>query len=50
MIKITVKCVGCGKKKEVGGEQSEMPFCCDCGSPMIAEKVKISRDKVRGGK
>ena len=38
-IKITVKCVGCGHKKEVGKEQTEMPFCEICGSVMIAEKA-----------
>ena len=40
-IKIKVKCVDCGNKKEVGKEQTEMPMCDKCGSPMIAESAEV---------
>ena len=42
MLKIKVKCVGCGYTKEVGEEQREMPMCDKCFSPMIAEEVKVN--------
>lgn len=41
MLKIKVKCVCCGYKKEVGKEQREMPMCDKCFSPMIAQKAEI---------
>ena len=39
-MKITVKCIGCGHKKEVGEEQKEQPMCDRCFMPMIAIKAK----------
>ena len=44
-MKITVKCVGCGRKKEVGEDQREQPFCENCGSPMIVQKAEIKGEK-----
>ena len=41
MLKITVKCVQCGYKKEVGEEQRDIPMCDKCFNPMIAEKAEI---------
>lgn len=41
MLKIIVKCVGCGVKKEVGQEQREQPMCEKCFMPMLAEKATI---------
>ena len=40
-VKITVKCVGCGYKKEVGEEQKDIPICEKCFMPMIVEKVEV---------
>lgn len=40
-VKITVKCIGCGKIKEVGSEQTDMPMCTVCGNPMIAQRAEI---------
>lgn len=40
-IKITVECVCCGAKKDVGEEQREQPMCDKCFSPMIPHKAKI---------
>lgn len=37
---ITVKCVGCGKKKEVDETQKRMPMCSTCGNPMIVVKAE----------
>lgn len=43
-IKITVKCIGCGFKKEVGKEQKDMPMCDKCFMPMVAEKAELKRE------
>ncbi len=48
LLKIKVKCVCCGYKKEVGEEQREMPMCDKCFSPMIVEKV-IRKTLIRCG-
>lgn len=40
---VTVKCIGCGSKKEVGpGEipKGEVPMCDKCFNPMIAVSAK----------
>lgn len=37
-VTVTVKCIGCGAKKEIGpGEipEGEVPFCEKCFNPMI---------------
>ncbi len=39
-MKIKIKCVGCGNRREVGEEQTEMPMCKKCFSPMIAESAE----------
>jgi len=39
-MKIKVKCVCCGYEKEVGEEQTEMPMCDKCFSPMIVKEVQ----------
>lgn len=41
MPSLTVKCVGCGKKKTFEGRDipKEQPFCEACGSIMIAEQA-----------
>ena len=41
MIKITVKCVECGTKKEYSG--TDQPICNKCGGVMIA--IKASNTK-----
>ena len=41
MNKVIVKCVGCGKKKEVGAGEGQ-PFCDDCGMPMIAVEARTN--------
>lgn len=41
VIKIKVKCVICGKEKEVDEKQKDMPFCDDDGGPMIAESATL---------
>jgi NAD-dependent SIR2 family protein deacetylase len=43
-VKVTVKCIGCGKKRDIrAGEipAGEQPMCDECGMPMIAEKAGI---------
>lgn len=43
MIKVTVKCVGCGAKKEIGpGEvgANDVPMCDKCLMPMVAMSAK----------
>lgn len=37
---ITVKCIQCGKTKQVGPDQTEHPMCDDDLMPMIAVKVE----------
>jgi len=44
MIKVTVKCVGCGNKKDVGEEQKEQPMCPKCYMPMIVVKATLQKD------
>jgi len=43
MVKIEVKCVGCGEKKELVNEKipDEQPMCDKCGMPMIAMKAEL---------
>ena len=40
-IKIKVKCIECGKIKEVGEEQKDQPMCDKCFVPMIAIKAEL---------
>ena len=42
-VKITIKCVSCGARKEVGEEQMDTPFCDVCFSPMVTEKVSYKK-------
>ena len=42
---VIVKCLGCGKKREIKvGEipHGETPMCPDCLMPMVAEKAKAN--------
>lgn len=48
MIKITVKCVCCDYTKEVGDEQTEMPMCDKCFSPMVATKAEAKTSEDAG--
>lgn len=36
---VTVKCVGCGHREEVGPQQ-DVPMCSKCFSPMVAESAE----------
>ena len=40
---LTVKCVGCGEKKEIG-PQTEQPLCDKCYMPMIPYKVEAGKE------
>lgn len=35
-VRITVRCVACKATREVGAEQSDIPLCDRCFSPMVA--------------
>lgn len=47
MVVVTVKCVGCGAKKEIKpGEvaPNDVPICDKCFMPMEAEKAKNAKN------
>lgn len=43
---VTAKCIGCGKKREIGPNEiadGDHPCCADCGMPMIAERARHAK-------
>ena len=43
MIVIIVKCIGCGKEKEIKPyeiSKDDQPICEDCGNSMIVKRAK----------
>ena len=48
MVTVTVKCVGCGAKREISPVEvpiNEVPMCDKCFTPMVVESAK-SREPV----
>jgi hypothetical protein len=46
-ISVTVKCVMCGSKREIGPNEEtrfSVPMCPNCFSPMVAESATASDD------
>lgn len=42
MVRLTVECVACKHRLEVGPSQRDVPMCPKCFSPMVATKAVVS--------
>lgn len=48
VVKVYLRCVGCKQLKQVLEMPRTLPFCDDCGMPMVLEKVQAKLLKKRG--
>ena len=47
-VKVTVKCIGCGKKRDIGPgeiEPGDHPMCGSCYMPMVPVKASAGGKK-----